>query len=389
MLVKDICVIESNNYQKTDQWTYFNYLDTGNIYKNNISSLQYIKNEQDLPSRAKQKVSLNDIIYSSVRPNQEHYGFIDKNYDNLLVSTGFIILKPITIKVVPQFLYYFLSQPSIVNNMQMIAQNSTSQYPSITKDDLLNIKINLPSIEKQKEIVSILKSIDNQIKKNNAMVRKLQVMTQGIYTKWFIQFDFPYAIKTLVYNEELKKEIPEGWKVLKLNDLLTKSCTTTKLKENSPTIDLSVMPSSNISLVEVNNSNNFNTNLNDMHEGYILFGSIRPYLKKCGIAPCDGCVTGTVYQFMEKIRNVYNYSLLTMSQDFFFDYALKVSKGTRMPVVSADDLLNYKLPYNKEIVELFNKIPIKKIILSVNKSTNSLIKLKNKLLPLLINGQLK
>ena len=72
MLVKDICVIESNNYQKTDQWTYFNYLDTGNIYKNNISSLQYIKNEQDLPSRAKQKVSLNDIIYSSVRPNQEH-----------------------------------------------------------------------------------------------------------------------------------------------------------------------------------------------------------------------------------------------------------------------------------------------------------------------------
>ena len=149
------------------------------------------------------------------------------------------------------------------------------------------------------------------------------------------------------------------------------------------------MPSSNISLVEVNNSNNFNTNLNDMHEGYILFGSIRPYLKKCGIAPCDGCVTGTVYQFMEKIRNVYNYSLLTMSQDFFFDYALKVSKGTRMPVVSADDLLNYKLPYNKEIVELFNKIPIKKIILSVNKSTNSLIKLKNKLLPLLINGQLK
>ena len=77
-----------------------------------------------------------------------------------------------------------------------------------------------------------------------------------------------------------------------------------------------------------------------------------------------------------------------MSQDFFFDYALKVSKGTRMPVVSMEDILSYKLPYNENIVNLFNRLPIKKIIVSINKNTNKLNSLREKLLPLLINDQL-
>lgn len=213
-------------------------------------------------------------------------------------------------------------------------------------------------------------------------------MSQAIYKKWFIQFDYPNVNKNLIYNEELKKDIPCDWEVVKLSDLIRKVAIVSKLKNDTPTIDLSVMPTSNISLVELNNSENFNTNLNVMHEGNILFGSIRPYLKKCGIAPCNGCVAGTVHQFEESKKDTFNYSLITLSQDFFFDYALKVSKGTRMPVVSADDILDYKLPYNEQIVRMFNKIPLREIIINANRSTLKLILLKEKLLPLLINGQL-
>lgn len=187
----------------------------------------------------------------------------------------------------------------------------------------------------------------------------------------------------------LKRKIPDDWGVVDLGDLIHKVNIVSDETCNLPTIDLSVMPSSNISLKNLNNSDGFSTNLNKMIEGNILFGSIRPYLKKCGIAPCNGKVAGTVYQFDELRKGSYNYALLTMSQDFFFDYALKVSKGTRMPVVSTDDILSYKLPYNDYIVKLFNKLPIKKIIVSVNKETNQLLYLKKKLLPLLINGQLQ
>lgn len=181
MLVRDLCIVESNNYNKNEKWEYFNYLDTGSLSKNNIELLQFIKTEKELPSRAKQKVDINDILYSSVRPIQEHYGFIDKEYNNLLVSTGFIVLKSQKNKINPKYLYYFLTQRKITNQLQAIAQNSTSSYPSITKDDLLNLEIDLPPLEIQNKIASILSSIDDQVERNDLMVKKLQVLSQGIF----------------------------------------------------------------------------------------------------------------------------------------------------------------------------------------------------------------
>ena len=200
MLVKDLCIIQSNNYQKKDKWDHFNYLDTSNLTRNNLDSLQFFKYEKDLPSRAKQKVELNNILYSSVRPNQEHYGFVDKGYDNLLVSTGFIILKPLTNRVHPKFLFYFLTQKDIVRQLQTIAQNSTSSYPSISNDDLLNLKINLPSLKTQEKVVSILSLLDQQIERNNTVVKRLQVLSQYIFNRFFAQekelislLEFPYS----------------------------------------------------------------------------------------------------------------------------------------------------------------------------------------------------
>ena len=200
MLVKDLCIIQSNNYQKKDKWDHFNYLDTSNLTRNNLDSLQFFKYEKDLPSRAKQKVELNNILYSSVRPNQEHYGFVDKGYDNLLVSTGFIILKPLTNRVHPKFLFYFLTQKDIVRQLQTIAQNSTSSYPSISNDDLLNLKINLPSLKTQEKVVSILSLLDQQIERNNTVVKRLQVLSQYIFNQFFAQekelislLEFPYS----------------------------------------------------------------------------------------------------------------------------------------------------------------------------------------------------
>lgn len=221
-------------------------------------------------------------------------------------------------------------------------------------------------------------------------------MTQSIYSYWFNQFEFPneegkpYKSSggEMVWNEELKREIPKDWTILKLKDILRRVNVNIENGMSFPTIDLSVMPTEAISLNSLNNSDNFASNLSQMFEGNILFGSIRPYLKKCGIAPCDGAVAGTVYQFEEIRKETYNYSIITMSQNSFFEYALKKSKGTRMPVVSADDLLEYSFPYNEKVFNFFNKIPLKEIIIKANKSSKELIQLKEKLLPILINGQL-
>jgi len=271
-----------------------------------------------------------------------------------------------------------------------------STIPSMTASLYYSLSIDLPSLEIQNKIASILSSIDDQIERNITMVKKLQVLTQSIYSYWFNQFEFPneegkpYKSSggEMVWNEELKKLIPKNWTILKLKDILKRVNVNVENDISLPTIDLSVMPAENISLNSLNSSDNFTSNLNRMFEGNILFGSIRPYLKKCGIAPCNGAVAGTVYQFEEIKKKTYNYSIITMSQNSFFEYALKKSKGTRMPVVSADDLLEYSFPYNEKVFNFFNKIPLKEIIIKANKSSKELIQLKEKLLPILINGQL-
>ena len=216
-----------------------------------------------------------------------------------------------------------------------------------------------------------------------------------MYDYWFTQFDFPdengkpYRASggAMVWNDELQREIPVGWKCKTLGDLLIKNNDSFDYSSIEPTIDLSVMPFDSIALQTLNSSTQFTTNLFVMHEGDILFGSIRPYLKKAGIAPCNGVVAGTVQSYHVKNEDDYTFALFTLCRDSFFDYALAVSTGTKMPVVSSNSILSYKVPYSRNIVKKFNQINIRQIICKNVQESNNLSALRDWLLPLLMNGQ--
>src|SRR5574344_1275618 len=91
--IGNITSVNSEQYSKSDTWEYVNYLDTGNITNNVVEQIQKLFFAKDeIPSRAKRKVQKDDIIYSTVRPNQRHFGYIDKPLSNMLVSTGFAVL---------------------------------------------------------------------------------------------------------------------------------------------------------------------------------------------------------------------------------------------------------------------------------------------------------
>ncbi|MBQ7199625.1 MAG: hypothetical protein IJS29_10215, partial [Selenomonadaceae bacterium] len=222
-------------------------------------------------------------------------------------------------------------------------------------------------------------------------------MAKTIYDYWFLQFDFPdengkpYKSSggKMIYNAELKREIPFGWEVKKLSSLLIKNSTPFNYQTTAPTIDLSVMPSNSISLDKLNSSDLFSTNLFEMKEGDILFGSIRPYLKKAGIAPCDGVFAGTIYSYKVKNFSDYNFALSTLCNENFFNYAIQISTGTRMPAVNNEVLLSYKVAYSEKIAELFNRIDIKKFICKNCQENFKLETLRDFLLPMLMNGQVK
>ena len=159
-----------STYSPKEDWQFVNYLDTGNITMNRIDEIQYINTSTDkLPSRARRKVKLNSIIYSTVRPNQLHYGIIKEQPENFLVSTGFAVIDVDFEKAVPDYIYYVLTQQEITEYLQAIAEQSVSAYPSIKPSDIENLELMIPDIKTQERIVSILSSIDEKIKKNNAI----------------------------------------------------------------------------------------------------------------------------------------------------------------------------------------------------------------------------
>lgn len=124
-------------------------------------------------------------------------------------------------KVTNQFLYYFLqTNPFITTNGSTIKR--------LYNDNLRDTKIpNVPSIQQQNQITDILGALDKKIQINNQINQELEAMAKTLYDYWFVQFDFPdqngkpYKSSggKMVYNPELKREIPEGWGVEKLGNI--------------------------------------------------------------------------------------------------------------------------------------------------------------------------
>ncbi|MUU40586.1 restriction endonuclease subunit S [Helicobacter pylori] len=222
-----VIVINQNNYTKEDNYKKVCYLDTDNITNNKINTLLKIDlTKEKLPSRAKRKCSINSIIYSSVRPNQHHFGIIKEIPKNFLVSTAFIVIDVIDLeKLDPNYLYYYITQDKITHYLQRIAECGTSSYPSITPLDFLNIKIKLYPLETQQKIARTLSVLDQKIENNHKINELLHKILELLYEQYFVRFDFldennkPYQTSggKMKFSKELNRLIPNGWSVRFLN----------------------------------------------------------------------------------------------------------------------------------------------------------------------------
>lgn len=150
---------------KSTNFEAINYLDTSSLTRNCIESIQKINpNFEKTPSRAQRIVSKNDILFSTVRPNQCHYGIIKRTIPNLVASSGFAQIRSNDERISNDLLYYFLTSEKIVGRLQQIAETSVSAYPSISYKDILELDICLPRDRSTlKPINNILDSINSTI----------------------------------------------------------------------------------------------------------------------------------------------------------------------------------------------------------------------------------
>lgn len=122
----------------------------------------------------------------------------------------------------PYYLYYYLKQ------LDLTQLNSGTGVPSMTFDSYYNIKVNLPSIHEQRAVGQFLSVLDDKIQLNKRINDNLEAMAKQLYDYWFVQFDFPneqgkpYKSSggAMMWNEKLKREIPQGWSDCVLGDYI-------------------------------------------------------------------------------------------------------------------------------------------------------------------------
>lgn len=160
----EIAEINAAQYSPKEKWPLIQYLDTGSVTRGQIDALQQLVPGIDkIPGRARRKVKNGSIVYSMVRPNQEHYALLANPPANMLASTGFAVIDAKTDVVTPEYLYYALIHPDTTAYFQALAEQVVSTYPTLGKDDLARYEINVPDLSEQRAIATLLGSFDEMI----------------------------------------------------------------------------------------------------------------------------------------------------------------------------------------------------------------------------------
>ena len=206
----EISIINPEN-MKSGQYTEINYIDIASVKGGQILELQKLSN--DFPSRAKRIVKKGDILYSSVRPNLKGYVYISDNIQNGIASTGFADIRvKESNTILSKYLYYIMTSDYISDDL--ISKAKGAQYPAVSFNDFETIKIPVPSIERQKEIVeyceyndTLIKQLETEIENNK---KQTQQFISGI-VKAQVKEDVEEQTETISVNtepiDEVQKEI--------------------------------------------------------------------------------------------------------------------------------------------------------------------------------------
>lgn len=281
------------------------------------------------------------------------------------------------------YLHYLLATTSVKNQLE--ARASGTKQRNISPDDVYDVTIDLPDYSIQKRIGKLLHNIEMKQEINNKINAELESMAKTLYDSWFLQFEFPneegkpYKSSggKMVYNKELKREIPKGWEVKKVGDILE---------------------GANKSKIQVNDANEkgkypfftsgesvlaFDEYLVDGFNIFLNTGGnpdIKAYMGKCAYSTDTWCVSAKEFSYV-----LYYYFLKLMPQfeQLFF-------AGSGLKHLQKDSLKNqYILLPDDKTLKRFNNT----CVLNWKKTTNCLIvnqeltSLRDFLLPLLMNGQ--
>ena len=301
-------------------------------------------------------------------------------------------------KLNPNYAFYLIPSKLVRKQLSVAAQQTKIRHTS--PDKIKGCTVWIPEYDKQEKIGKLLSSLDDKIALNNRINAKLEQMAKRLYDYWFVQFDFPGAdgkpYKStggkMVWNEELKREIPEGWEVGILSDIanitMGQSPEGSSYNEDGKgTIFYQGSTDFGIRFPTVRMYTTEPTRF--AKKGDILM-SVRAPVGAVNIANTDCCIGRGLAALNSKIGSItYLWYLMDVFKHTFEN---KNAAGTTFGSITKDELFNLPVVIpQKEIIFAFNEktFSIFNYQLSIEKETQKLTALRDRLLPLLMNGQVE
>jgi type I restriction enzyme, S subunit len=303
------------------------------------------------------------------------------------------------------YVYYYFSQKHI--NTYINKLSAQSSQPNLNLDLLGKLEFDCKGLPTQQQIASVLSSLDSKIALNNRINAELEAMAKTLYDYWFVQFDFPndegkpYKSRggTMVWNEELKREVPVGWEVdnlLKVSNLEGGGTPNKAVNEYWDGEISFYTPSDYINSVFIMKTESSITKdgLKNCSSKLFPKGSIfitaRGTVGNVSIASENMAMNQSCYAFCEKEQYGYCYLFYTVKS--LINVLKAKSGGSVFNSIVTNDIKHTKLPIPPEnIVKKYMEIsnPVFFKILKNQKENQHLSSLRDWLLPMLMNGQVK
>lgn len=329
------------------------------------------------------------------------------------IGRGLAVIRPKT----PEDGRYLEFALRMLETTWQAIEDSGSVFGNATRRDLETLRV--PWFEHENDrraIAHILGTLDDKIELNRRMSETLEAMARAIFKAWFVDFEpvrakmegrwrrgeslpgLPAHLYDLfpdrLVDSELG-EIPEGWKVGTLGSVAEnprRIAQPDELHPSVPYIALEHMPRRRIALYEWGVADGIQSSKFWFKKGDILFGKLRPYFHKVGVAPVDGVCSTDIVVLAPKSKNWFGFLLGHVSSTEFVEYTNAGATGTKMPRTSWTVMARYNLVIPPEpIAEAFTNLiqPSIERIVAVIHESRTLAALRDALLPKLISGELR
>jgi type I restriction enzyme S subunit len=238
----------------------------------------------------------------------------------------------------------------------------------------------------------------------------LEAITKAIFKSWFVDFE-PVQAKADGRAPELPKHvadlfpdsfaegelegIPKGWSVGTLGDVAKnprRVVSPEEIESSTPYIGLEHMPRKCIALSEWGHADDLESSKFEFKQGEILFGKLRPYFHKVGVAPLSGVCSTDILVVNPRTPEWFGFVLGHVSSTAFVDYTNAGSTGTKMPRTSWQEMARYQVAVPPKVAAaVFTEVTrpfIGRINANIHES-RTLAAVRDSLLPKLVSGELR